>query len=225
MSNLMNGLVDPHDIPSDDLEDYLASNHRGYLAEIQNRLWEVTSERLFKSGLSRPLCTELLASQLRICFELVGFAIDGFDQVERGPPKKLNKWINIGNLLSKRKDTSVWPKVVDPTWTTPIDANGGNSIPFVDIKNMANAQETVSLKGKLDANVHAERRPRKKASGMMTFEELIDISRRLKLFVDRHVIIDVGGSGWYIDSRREFRLGDGKQGDVTVIKISNKGAD
>ncbi|MEM7720429.1 MAG: hypothetical protein AAF222_14615 [Pseudomonadota bacterium] len=216
------GLIDPHDIPQEDIQDYVATTYAGYLREVQNRLWEV-NRPLFGSGeFTVDFYREVLSLQLRICIELLCFAVADFDQVTGGLIGRSKRAkIDIDPILKKRKNKEVWPSAVDPNWQGQMGDQGQTTVPQVVIPDFTNAKEISALKGRLDDLVHGQRRPRPIDEGRLSINEVLQIGERLKHFADRQVIVDHSGQGWFVDSRPEYRRPTDMQSQVRVVRIAS----
>lgn len=221
-SKLRPGLIDPHNIPEQDIAAYLAITYGGYLSEVQNRLWETDQFLEDPRGSTVDFCRELLSVQLRICIELLCFAVIDFDQITSGLIGKSKRArIDLNPILKKRKDTKVWPSAIDPNWNGQVADQGQVEVPTVSIPGFAYPKEIAALKGRLDDIVHGQRRPRQTNDGRLSFDEILQIRNRLKHFADRQVIVDQEGQGWFIDSRQEYGKPTGMQGQVRVIGVTS----
>lgn len=216
------GLIDPHAIPEKDIPDYVATTYGGYLTEVQNRLWEVSHPVFGSAGFTADFYREVLSLQLRVCIELLCFAVADFDQITGGLIGKSKRTkIDLDTVLGNRRDREVWPSAVDPNWKGEMADQGETAVPLVVIPEFTNAKEISELKGKLDDLVHGRRRPRPTDDGRLSIDEVIQVRDRLKHFADRQVIVDQAGQGWFVDSRPEYRQPTGIQGQVRLVRIAN----
>ena len=204
---LRQGLIDPHSILPEDIPAYVATTYGGYYEAIQNRLWGI--EYFLSRGNEFPydFVIESAALQLRLCVEDVAFSIGDFDQILNGLIGKSKRTQNdVSRVLGKREDRSVWPRPIDPSFDSHALSSAGEfAVPQVSIDEFENQESLGKLEGRLGNFLHSERRPRSRIYEMDDFGFLQDTARRLKLFSDRHLIIDCLGNGWFLDSRRAFR--------------------
>ncbi|MEO0590642.1 MAG: hypothetical protein AAFZ11_08790 [Pseudomonadota bacterium] len=207
VKKLREGLIDPHVIQPEDVPEYVATTYGGYFEAIQNRLWGI--EYFLNRGNEFPVdfVIESVALQLRLCVEDVAFAIRDFDQILNGLIGKSKRTKNdVSRVLGKRKDRSVWPRPIDPSYdTNAISSAGEFELPCILVRQFESQESLKELEGKLGSFLHSESRPRSKVyhSGSLGFLQIT--AKRLKLFSDRHLIVDGLGNGWLLDSRRAFR--------------------
>lgn len=212
MRKLKQGVIEPKTVPLRDLGKYFATTYAGYLAEVQNRLWQLEHSEVGKNIDSGGFQKEIWAIQLRICIELLCFAVVDFDQVRHGLiGSKQRSKIDLDAILKKRKDSVVWPVSVPSTWDTDMAAVATGDAPLCTYELLKTPSDAIVLKGHLDNIVHGQRRPRKEDAGHLSMDEIYNAFQEIKSFGERQLIRDAAGNGWFVDLRTEFRQPTGKQ--------------
>ncbi len=210
MRRLRYGLIDPNKVPKDDLNDYMATTYSGYMAEVQNRLWELHQALDGTSFVSQTFQKEVWAIQLRICIELLCFAVVDFDQVNNGVlGTSQRSTIDLDKILKKRKENSNWPVSFPSDWNTSFEELASGRAPLCHYPNLNSVSETTNLKGRLDNIVHGERRPRKEKNGHLNFKDIYQVFVNLKAFSERQAIVGDNGEGWLLDAREEYQKATG----------------
>lgn len=223
MAKLREGLIDPKEIPEQDLPNYVATTYGGYFEEIQNRLWDIDKFlKICPSHWKTSFNTETIAVQLRSCCELIAYAIGDFDQISHGIVSKSKRTTNdVEKVLKVRGDKDVWPLPIDPSWTGDVLTDDENLVPNVKVTGLESAKHLKELEGRIGNLLHAVRRPRPDGDGRMTLDELIQAIRRIKVFSDRHIVFDQAGDGWFLDSRMAFRQATNAAPLTTVVRCSS----
>ncbi len=226
MRKLKQGLVEPKTVPEEDLNKYFASTYAGYLCEVQNRLWQLKHSDVGRNIDSGEFQKEVWALQLRICVELLCFAVVDFDQVKHGllgTNQKSKK--DLDTILKKRKDVLVWPRAVRSTWDTNIVEVTKGVAPFCEYQLLKSPSAAIGLKGQLDNIVHGQRRPRKENTGHLPMKEIYKAFSEIKTFGERQLIQDANGNGWFVDLRNEFCKPTGQQDTdckIYLIRVKSK---
>lgn len=204
------GVVDPRTVPTKGLGEYFATTYAGYLGEVQNRLWELHQALEGPGFISATFQKEVWSIQLRICIELLCFAVVDFDQVKNGliGARQRSK-IDLDVILKKRKDALVWPISLPGNWETSLPSIADGSAPICRYASLTNPKAATKSKGQLDNMVHGQRRPRKADPGHLTFEQIYTIYLEVKAFGERQLIWDAEGKGWFVDVRKEYRQATG----------------
>lgn len=212
MRNLKPGVIEPKTVPMGELGEYFASTYAGYLGEVQNRLWQLEQSDVGRNIDSGEFQKEIWAIQLRICVELLCFAVVDFDQVKHGLlGSKQRSKIDLDTILKKRKDGVVWPLAVASTWDTDMAQIATGTAPLCAYELLKSPSDAIGLKGRLDNIVHGQRRPRKEDAGHLSMDEIHNAFLEIKSFGERQLIRDADGNGWFVDLRTEFRKPTGKQ--------------
>ena len=206
MAKLIEGLIEPNSVPQTDLEHYLSTTYAGYLREAQERLW--FCEYMNHSGLAKEshVILQTKSLQLRMCTELLSYALKSFDEAFNGIAGRHKRTMNDPEKIIKDlRDTTLWPQVVDPDAPNiNFDDPSEVCLNLTKVTGLKSSKDLIGLEGKLGNILHAKQRPRKDSTGQLAWNEIDDIARRLKLLFDRHVISLGEGHGWYFDSRAEY---------------------
>ncbi|MEM7662778.1 MAG: hypothetical protein AAF292_11050 [Pseudomonadota bacterium] len=218
---LRSGLIDPHDVPPEDLNQYMATTYGGYYRSLQQRLYFAQSlvDNPPPYG-TTELIIESVALQLRMCAELIANSVSAFNQVQLGKPhpKKRQKEYRIKDVLRDIPD-NLWPLPIDPD-AQEIVPDRANDLEHVLVSILASKNDLNSLHGDLGNLLHEKQRPRNQR--LPVYDQVLRMIRPFRIFADRHMIYAENGQGWYIDSRAEFGSPADRETLVQILGI--KGA-
>ncbi len=195
---LRDGLIDPKEIPHEDVPDYMADTYRGYVLSIKERIEVFERNQLIDFGY-RELNEEFFALQCRLIMELIAFMVSTFHQSSTQPIGKSKRSENnpLKIIASINQDFS-WPRPADPKFEYPIKENLEVSIPHITFP-ICDYEKFKIIHGKLGSILHEQQRPRIEKR-TISLEEIFNTLKQLKLLVLKHLIVDKQGNGWYIDA-------------------------